>query len=82
MSIEYKRSALKPARLVTHLYGNLVNFIQHEYAGDVYSVAFNDIDEILGRGIIPQGDVSIVDSVFTQNGLHQIHVKLGLSYLK
>lgn len=54
------------------LKGDLVNLIDNIYAGYVNTTSFNDVDEVIGSGIIAQRDVSIMYSVLTADGLHRL----------
>ena len=41
----------------SHLDRDLVDFVEHVDARHVHSVAFDDVDQILGRGVIPIGRI-------------------------
>ena len=49
---------------------NLINFVEEIDARDVCSVALDDVDEIVGGGVVSQRDVGIVDLVLRQNRLN------------
>ena len=48
----------------------LINFVEEIDARDVCSVALDDVDEIVGGGVVSQRDVGIVDLVLRQNRLN------------
>lgn len=62
--------------------GDLINLVEEINAWNVDTIAFDDINEIFGSSIILQGDVSVVNFVFSQNGFDRVQIKLGLGYLK
>ena len=53
-----------------YLNRNLINFVEEIDARDVCSVALDDVDEIVGGGVVSQRDVGIVDLVLRQNRLN------------
>ena len=53
-----------------YLDGDLIDLVQQVDAGDVGPVSLDDIDEVVGRGVVPQCDVSVVDLVLGQDRFH------------
>jgi len=49
-----------------------INLIQRVQTGNVLSVSFDDIDDVIFSSIAFQADVSIVNSVLFQNGFYRI----------
>jgi hypothetical protein len=45
----------------------LIDFVQQVDAGDVGPVAFDDVDKIVGCGVVPQRDVGVVNLVLGQD---------------
>jgi len=54
-------------RLKFHLDRYLIDLVEKVDARDVGSVAFDDVDEVVGGRVVPQRDVGIVDLVFGQD---------------
>ena len=46
---------------------DLIDFVQQVDAWDVSPVAFDDVDKIVGCGVVPQRDVRVVDFVLGQD---------------
>ena len=58
--------------------GDLVDFVEDVQAGHVDAVSFNDIDQIVHRGVAADGDVCIVDLVFVEDGGDDVCVQLAV----
>lgn len=58
------------------------NFIQEVDAGNVDSISFDHVDEIIHGAITTQGDIGVVHFILAQNRLDNIGIQLGLRYLK
>ena len=41
-------------------------------------VAFDHVDQVVCCGVVPQGDVGVVDAVLAENGLDEVSVQLRL----
>merc|ERR1719264_128623 len=59
---------------------DLVNLVQQVDAGYVVPVPLDNVDEIVNSGVAAKSDVSIGNSVFPEDLLDQIKVKLGLGH--
>jgi len=68
-------------KMICHLDGDLVNFVQGVDAGNVDPVALNNINEVVGRGIA-EHEVSVVNLVFSTNGLDLVCLYVGHCNLK
>ena len=58
------RNSVKDIKL---LHGDFIDLVQRIEARNVFSIAFNDIDEIIFVCIAFEDDISVVDLVFMQN---------------
>lgn len=63
---------------MTYFYGYLIYFVKYVDTGYVDPVAFNNIDQVVLWGVLPQGDVSVVYFVLCKYGLHRVRVQRGL----
>jgi hypothetical protein len=54
-------------RLKFHLDRNLIDLVEKVDARDVGSVAFDDVDEVVGSRVVPQRDVGVVYLVLGQD---------------
>ena len=50
-----------------YLEGDLIDLVQQVDAWDVSPVAFDDVDKVVGCGVVPQSDVRVVDLVLGQD---------------
>ena len=55
---------------LSYLNRNLVDLVQQVDARDVGSVAFDDVDQVVGGGVVTQRDVGVVDLVLRQDRFH------------
>ena len=51
----------------SYLNRNLVDLVQQVDARDVGSVAFDDVDQVVGGGVVTKRDVGVVDLVLRQD---------------
>lgn len=57
---------------------DLIDFVEQVDARDIDAVPLDDVDQVVGRRVVPQRDVGVVHLVLGQNGLHGVQVELGL----
>jgi hypothetical protein len=53
----------------SHLDGDLVDLVEQVDARDVGPVALDDVDQVVGRGVVSQRDVGVVNLILGQNRL-------------
>ncbi len=56
----------------------LVNLVQQVDARDVDSVSLDNVNQIVGRGVVSQRDVRVVDLVLGQDRADEVEVELAL----
>jgi len=66
---------------MAHLNWYLINFIENVDARYIHAIAFNDVNQFLGHGVMSQCDVSIADSVLAKYSFHSVNVQLRLTHL-
>ena len=57
---------------------DLIYFVQDVYAGDVDSVALDDVYKVFDGGVVLEHDVGVADPVLVQHCLHHVQVQLAL----
>lgn len=69
--------------LVDHvqlLDADLIDLVEQVDARDVNPVALDDVDEVVGRRVVLEHDVRVVDLVLAQNRLHRVQIQLRLGH--